>query len=216
MIPLYDEERNPYSMEYGLCEYKDVQTITIQEMPENAPTGQLSRSIEVILTEDLVDNTKPGDRIQVNGVYKPISNSQTLSIGTFRTLIIATSIKNIKDTVERKIDRNMLREMKNLGSRADIFNLLSKSLAPSIYGHDRIKQAAILQLLGGVEKNLVSGTRLRGDINLLLVGDPGCAKSQFLRHMLNISPLSFSTTGRGSSGVGLTAAVTIDRDTGEK
>jgi len=113
-------------------------------MPENAPTGQLSRSIEVILTEDLVDKTKPGDRIQVNGVYKPISNSQTLSIGTFRTLIIATSIKNIKDTVERKIDRNLLREMKSLGSRPDIFDLLSRSLAPSIYGHERIKQAAIL------------------------------------------------------------------------
>lgn len=215
-VPMYDEARNPLSMEYGYCRYKDIQTITIQEMPENAPTGQLSRSVEIILQNDLVDLTKPGDRIQVNGIYKPLSGSQTFSIGTFKALVIATSIKVLNSQSGQSFSASYLRDIKKMSKRADVFDLMSRSLAPSIYGHQFIKQGALLQLLGGVEKNLTSGTRLRGDVNMLLIGDPGTAKSQFLRHMLNISPLSFSTTGRGSSGVGLTAAITIDKDTGEK
>jgi DNA replication licensing factor MCM3 len=139
-----------------------------------------------------------------------------LNIGTFKTIIIATSLKQINSQIHQRFSGQEIREIKTISKRTDVFSLLGRSLAPSIYGHEKIKKAALLQLLGGVEKNLLSGTRLRGDVNMLLIGDPGTAKSQFLRHMLNISPLSFSTTGRGSSGVGLTAAITIDKDTGEK
>jgi DNA replication licensing factor MCM3 len=203
-------------MEYGLSNYRDLQIINIQEMPEKVPAGLLSRSIEIVLQDDLVDLTKPGDRVQINGVFRPLTGGFTYSSGTFKTVVVATSVRQLQAQTESNLTVEDIKAIKRISRRVDLVNLLTHSMAPSVYGHYNVKKGCILQLVGGQEKRVGNNTRLRGDVNILLIGDPSTAKSQMLRHMLNLSPLSFNTTGRGSSGVGLTAAVTLDRDTGEK
>ncbi|EZF33375.1 hypothetical protein H101_03043 [Trichophyton interdigitale H6] len=222
VYPQQDEHGNPLVTEYGYCKYRDHQMISIQEMPERAPAGQLPRGVDVILDDDLVDRAKPGDRIQLVGVYRSLGNRNTnSSSSTFRTVVIANNVIHLASKsgggiVQPTITDTDVRNINKLAKKKNIFDLLSQSLAPSIYGHDYIKRAILLMLLGGMEKNLDNGTHLRGDINILMVGDPSTAKSQLLRFVLNTAPLAIATTGRGSSGVGLTAAVTTDKETGER
>ena len=191
-------------------------------MPERAPAGQLPRGVDVIMDDDLVDRVKPGDRIQLVGIYRSLGNRNAgQGSATFRTLILANNIimlssKSGGGIAQAAITDTDIRNINKISKKKNVFELLSQSLAPSIYGHDHIKKAILLMLLGGMEKNLDNGTHLRGDINILMVGDPSTAKSQLLRFVLNTAPLAIATTGRGSSGVGLTAAVTSDKETGER
>ncbi|WPG98147.1 Hypothetical protein R9X50_00093300 [Acrodontium crateriforme] len=222
VYPTQDDEGNPLITEYGYCTYRDHQTISIQEMPERAPAGQLPRGVDVILDDDLVDRVKPGDRIQLVGIYRSLGNRNAgTGSSTFKTLILANNIillssKSGGGIAQAQITDTDIRNINKISKQRKVFDLLSQSLAPSIYGHDHIKKAILLMLLGGMEKNLDNGTHLRGDINILMVGDPSTAKSQLLRFVLNTAPLAIATTGRGSSGVGLTAAVTTDKETGER
>ncbi|XP_046603542.1 DNA replication licensing factor Mcm3 [Neodiprion virginianus] len=220
VYPTQDDDGNALETEYGLSSYKDHQTLSIQEMPEKAPAGQLPRSVDVICDNDLVDLCKPGDRVQVVGNYRCLPGKQGgFTSGTFRTILIANNISQLNKDANLKISRadlTMCKKMAKKNHVNNIFELLSKSLAPSIHGHEYIKKAILCLLLGGVEKILPNGTRLRGDINILLIGDPSVAKSQLLRYVLCTAPRAVPTTGRGSSGVGLTAAVTTDQETGER
>ncbi|KAL4779609.1 MCM2/3/5 family-domain-containing protein [Aspergillus varians] len=212
VYPQEDDEKNPLITEYGYSTYMDHQTISIQEMPERAPAGQLPRSVDVIIDDDLVDQAKPGDRIQLVGIYRSLGNRNANSgSSTFRTLVMANNIIQLSSKsgggiAQTTITDTDIRNINKISKKKHVFELLSNSLAPSIYGHDYIKKAILLMLLGGMEKNLDNGTHLRGDINILMM----------LRFVLNTAPLAIATTGRGSSGVGLTAAVTSDKETGER
>lgn len=214
-----DDEGNPLELEYGKSLYKDHQTLTLQEMPEVAPPGQLPRCVDVILEYDLIDKCKPGDRVQIVGSYRCLPNKQgNFTNCVFRTVVIANYVEQMSKEVSMTLSDDDVKVCRRLSRtrKLNIFERLAKSLAPSIHGHDDVKKALLCLLLGGVEKTLKNGTRLRGDINVLLIGDPSVAKSQLLRFILGISPRAIATTGRGSSGVGLTAAVTTDPETGDR
>lgn len=219
VYPTKDEENNPLETEYGLSVYKDHQIITIQEMPEKAPAGQLPRSVDVILDDDLVDKVKPGDRVQVVGTYRCLPGKKGgYTSGTFRTVLIACNVKQMSKDAQPSFSAEDIAKIKKFSKTRskDIFDQLARSLAPSIHGHDYVKKAILCLLLGGVERDLENGSHIRGDINILLIGDPSVAKSQLLRYVLCTAPRAIPTTGRGSSGVGLTAAVTTDQETGER
>ncbi|RKF76899.1 DNA replication licensing factor mcm3 [Golovinomyces cichoracearum] len=222
VYPQEDESGNPLITEYGYCTYRDHQTISLQEMPERAPPGQLPRGVDVILDDDLVDKCKPGDRVQLVGIYRSLGNrNSSHNTALFKTVILANNVVSLSSKsgggiAAATITDVDIRNINKISKKKKLFDLLSQSLAPSIYGHEYVKKAILLMLLGGQEKNLENGTHLRGDVNILMIGDPSTAKSQLLRFVLNTAPLAIATTGRGSSGVGLTAAVTSDKETGER
>lgn len=219
VYPTKDEENNPLETEFGLSVYKDHQTMTVQEMPEKAPAGQLPRSVDIVVDNDLVDLCKPGDRVQVLGIYRCLPGKKMgHTTGIFRTILIANHIKPLSKEIIPTFSTDDIVKIRKFANQksSDPFEVLAQSLAPSIHGNDYIKKAVLCMLLGGTEKILPNGTRLRGDINVLLIGDPSTAKSQMLRYILHTAPRAITTTGRGTTGVGLTAAVTSDEETGER
>lgn len=220
--PTKDEEGNPLETEFGKCWYRDSQRITLQEMPEKSPPGQLPRSVEVLIEGDLCDACKPGDRVMVSGIFRAVGGAAASSgSGVFTTFVVSNHITLLSGaegriSVDNSIDERDIENFLSFSREGNVLRRMARSIAPSICGHDYIKEALLLLLIGGRERNLKNGTHLRGDLNILMVGDPSTAKSQLLRFVMNTAPLAVSTTGRGSSGVGLTAAVTTDQDTGDR
>ena len=213
VIPTTDIHGNPLKFEFGRSTFKDHETGVVQELPEMAPAGLLPRSVNFLLPSDLTDKVKPGDRVQMIGIYRIIPNYQSKENGVLKPVFIVTSILPL--TASTPISSTKL-SIKLPYPEDKVLELFSQSISPSIYGHSQLKKAVLLMLLGGVEKTLDNNGHLRGDINLLMVGDPGTAKSQMLRWVLSTVDVGINTTGSGASGVGLTAAISHDKDTGEK
>ena len=217
--PTKDDQGNPLTTEFGWSTFADSQTLTVQEMPEMVPSGLMPCAVEVSMLSDLCGSCKAGDRVEVVGIFQGLANNNAgESSAFFKTILVATNVNILSQKpadVLTKFDPDDMKQFAALKKRKDLFDLLAHSIAPSIFGHEMIKKAIVLYLLGGRARDLPSGTHIRGDINMLLVGDPSTAKSQLLRFVLALAPLALNTTGRGSSGAGLTAAVLQDRDTGE-
>ena len=188
------------------------QEITIQEPTNEVPTGHVPRSIKITCFGSTTRKCTPGDMIIVTGVYLPrmLDDARLKSKLIHDTYIEAFKIeKEKKNYQETKINPETINILKKDKSNTLYLNL-AKSIAPEIYGMEDIKKALLLLLVGGVDKTLPDGMKIRGNLNILLMGDPGIAKSQLLKYISHISPRGVYTTGKGSSGVGLTAAVVKD------
>ena len=210
---------NPHCMRAGPFRFVpqesrmiNVQDIWIQETPEELPAGQLPRSFHIRAYGELVDKARPGDLIAVVGIVQPVEIKE--SSNTFDLCMVANSITVLNKEPEAMPDPSELEKIKELAKDPWIHRKIIMSIAPAIYGYEEVKEAIMYLLFGGVPKER-EGTKIRGEINVLLVGDPGTAKTQLLKFVQSVAPRGVYCSGRGSTGAGLTAACQRDPDTGE-
>ncbi|MEL7671741.1 minichromosome maintenance protein MCM [Methanobacterium sp.] len=189
-------------------EFIDTQTTKLQEPLENLSGGEQPRQINVVLEDDLVDTITPGDIIRITGTLKTVRDEQTK---LFKNYIYCNYIDALEQEFEElKISEEDEEKIKELAANPDVYNKIINSTAPSIQGYREVKEAIALQLFGGCVKELEDKTRIRGDIHILIVGDPGIGKSQILKYVSKLAPRGIYTSGKGTSGVGLTAAAVKD------
>ncbi len=196
----------------------DAQRVVIEESPESLMGGEQPRRISVFLKEDLVDpkmeeRTTPGSRVKIIGVLKEVPVPlQTGSISTrFDLAMEANNIIPLEETFEEfEISEEDERQILELAADKQILQKMIGSIAPSIFGYDEIKQSLVLQLFGGVKKKRADGTDSRGDIHILLVGDPGVAKSVILKFISSLAPKGRYIVGKAATGAGITATVVRD------
>ena len=220
----------------------DKQVIKLQETPDSVPAGQTPHSVSMCAYDELVDLCKAGDRVEITGIFKAspvrVNPRQRTLKSIYKTYIDVLHIQKVDkkrmgidvSTVDeqdiseqlsggvqetRKISEEEEEKIKVTAARPDIYDLLSRSLAPSIFEMDDVKKGILLQLFGGTNKSFEKGgsPKYRGDINVLLCGDPSTSKSQLLQYVHKIAPRGVYTSGKGSSAVGLTAYVTRDPET---
>ncbi|XP_063701865.1 DNA replication licensing factor Mcm7 [Culicoides brevitarsis] len=193
------------------------QEIKIQEHSDQVPVGHIPRSLTILCRGENTRIGQPGDHVVITGIFLPLVRSgfrQMVSGLLSDTYVEAHRIACLNKTDESELGAELTpAELAEL-SQDDFYTRLASSIAPEIYGHLDVKKALLLLLVGGVDKR-PDGMKIRGNINICLMGDPGVAKSQLLGYIDRLAPRSQYTTGRGSSGVGLTAAVMKDPHTGE-
>jgi len=202
----------PFKLIAEESKFEDWQKIRIQEKPEELPPGQLPRAIDAVLTHDLVDQARPGDRVKIIGILRSTPQyAGRTRLSVFKTYLEVNNIEVSEKELEKtEITEEEEEKILELSRDPSIHQKIINSIAPSIYGYHDIKEAIALQLFGGVSKTLPDGMKIRGESNILLVGDPGVAKSQMLQYAAQIAPRGLYTSGKGSSAAGLTAAVLRD------
>ncbi|KAL4977698.1 MCM2/3/5 family-domain-containing protein [Aspergillus desertorum] len=213
------QSRGPFTVNSEKTVYRNYQKLTLQESPGSVPAGRLPRQREVILLADLIDSAKPGDEIEITGIYRNSYDAQLNNkngFPVFATIIEANHvIKSHDQQAGFHLTEEDEREIRALSRDPDIVEKIIRSIAPSIYGHQDVKTAVALSLFGGVRKEAQGKMSIRGDINVLLLGDPGTAKSQILKYVEKTAHRAVFATGQGASAVGLTASVRRDPLTSE-
>jgi DNA replication licensing factor MCM7 len=195
------------------------QELKVQEMAEQVPIGQIPRSLTVMCYGSLVRAVNPGDVVDISGIFlpTPYTGFQAMKAGLLTDTYLEAHhiVQHKKAYSEMMVDPLLVRRIDKYRHTGQVYELLAKSIAPEIFGHLDVKKALLLLLIGGVTKEVGDGMKIRGDINICLMGDPGVAKSQLLKYISKVAPRGIYTSGRGSSGVGLTAAVMRDPVTDE-
>ncbi|GAB0132596.1 hypothetical protein EsDP_00001028 [Epichloe bromicola] len=215
---------DPYFVMHEKSQFVDQQIIKLQEAPDQVPVGELPRHVLISADRYLTNRVVPGSRCTVMGIFsiyqnKASKNSSTTGAVAIRTPYLrAVGIQTDLDQSAKgsaAYSEEEEQEFLELSRRPDLYNIMAECIAPSIYGNTNIKKAILCLLLGGSKKILPDGMKLRGDINVLLLGDPGTAKSQLLKFVEKAAPISIYTSGKGSSAAGLTASVQRDQSTRE-
>ncbi|KAJ4514849.1 DNA replication licensing factor MCM7 [Exophiala dermatitidis] len=195
------------------------QEVKIQEMADQVPVGHIPRTLTVHCTGSLTRTMSPGDVVDIDGIFlpTPYTGFRAIRAGLLTdTYLEAQNVTQHKKAYQDlTMDPRIIRRIESFKATGHMYEYLARSIAPEIYGHLDVKKALLLLLIGGVTKEMGDGMRIRGDINVCLMGDPGVAKSQLLKYITKVAPRGVYTTGRGSSGVGLTAAVMRDPVTDE-
>ncbi len=209
-------KRGPFDLLIENSEFRDWQSLCIQEPPEKLRGGRMPRRLDGIVRDDFVDKAVPGNHVMLTGVLRVFQEGRRQERKkTFRKILFISHIEALQKGVEEaELTPEDKAKIKELAKDPWIRNKIIQSIAPSIYGYDAIKEAIALQLFGCEAIDLRDGTRIRGDTHVLLTGDPGVAKSQILKWAANVAPRGLYTSGMKATGAGLTAAAVRDEISG--
>jgi len=216
---------DPFMIVPSHAKYIDFQTLKLQEAPDSVPQGEMPRHVRLWCERELVDKVTPGQNVNIIGIFcikaqasaKASARSRDVQrgkagVGIRQAYIRVLGIVNRTEVARGSAQLDDLTAdeeqiFRELAAREDISTLLRNSIAPSVFGCDDIKMSIVALLLGGSRKRMPDGLTRRGDINVLLLGDPGTAKSQLLKFVQQVAPVCVYTSGKGSSAAGLTASV---------
>jgi replicative DNA helicase Mcm len=206
------ERQGPFRINFDQSEFIDAQKLRIQESPEGLRGGETPQSIDVNIEDDITGEVTAGDHVEVTGILKLDQQGNDRE----KSAMFDVYMDGLSVTIEDEQFEDMditdedKKEIVELSNESGIYEKMVGAIAPSIYGYEKQKLAMILQLFSGVTKHLPDGSRIRGDLHMLLIGDPGTGKSAMLQYIRQIAPRSVYTSGKGASSAGLTAAAVRD------